>query len=82
MRHLPRRGFIVGTHGENISTVFDHPFTGPEHKLSTWNDFGLENVEPLELSVSLRKSLMKRLPHGMAEKATLRVRREVLCKDI
>lgn len=25
---LPGRGFVVGTHGENISTVFNHPYKG------------------------------------------------------
>lgn len=27
---LPGRGFVVGTHGENISTVFNHPYKGRE----------------------------------------------------
>jgi hypothetical protein len=32
MRYLavPGRGFVVGTHGENISTVFNHPYKGRE----------------------------------------------------
>lgn len=63
---LSERGFLVGTHGENISTVFNHPFASilpkgvnPDMLLY---DFGLGNVPPLKLKVSLRKKLMRRLP--------------------
>ncbi len=60
------RGFIVGTHGENISTVFNHPFAQelPEgHKPQDFPTFEL-----LKLKTSLRKKLMRKLPHGWQRK--------------
>lgn len=55
------RGFMVGTHGENISTVFNHPFAG-DPAGDVWGLFGLENAETLLLPVSWRKKLMRKLP--------------------
>lgn len=67
--YVPRRAFIVGTHGENISTIFNHPFKGQEihDPLLLW-DFGLRDVEALKLKVSFRKKLMRKLPHGWQRK--------------
>lgn len=62
------RGFLVGTHGENISTVFDHPFKGADLDKSALKDFGLENAGPLEIAVSLRKRLLRKLPHKVQRK--------------
>lgn len=67
-----RRGFLVGTHSENISTVFNHPFAGNEYfdtRLSEllW-DFGLGYVDKLRLPVSLRKQFMRKLPVGWQKK--------------
>lgn len=61
--HIEERGFIVGTHGENISTHFNHPFRGDVVDQSMLKEFGLDVVEPLKLKISLRKNLMRRLPH-------------------
>jgi len=66
------RGFIVGTHGENISTIFNHPFTGQEF----WGDgirkilfnFGLLNILPLKIKISMRKKIMRLLPYGWQRK--------------
>ena len=69
---IEQRGFIVGCHGENISTHFNHPFKGTT--LESWlrdkvlEDFGLEKVEPLKLKISLRKMLMRKLPYGWQRK--------------
>lgn len=66
------RGFLVGTHGENISTQFNHPFTGQEFfgevKGSILADFGLDKTPPLEIKTPIRKMIMKRLPHGWQKK--------------
>lgn len=64
------RGFIVGTHGENISTVFDHPYTGNEYMLkdATLNNFGLMDVMPLKIKLSVRKLLLRKLPHWLRRK--------------
>lgn len=56
------RGFMVGTHGENISTVFNHPFAGEAVKEDVWPQFGLGNASTLVLPVSWRKKFMRSLP--------------------
>lgn len=63
---LPGQGFMVGSHTENISTHFNHPFTGPERIESdqTLSDFGILEAPTLELPVSLRKKLIQKLPFG------------------
>ena len=65
---IEERGFIVGTHGENISTHFSHPFKGAVVDTSILNAFGLGDVEPLKLKISLRKALLKKLPHNWQRK--------------
>lgn len=62
------RGFLVGTHGENISTVFNHPFRGPAADPDVLKDFGLYDVEPVRISYSLRKAILRRLPFPVQRK--------------
>lgn len=62
------RGFVVGTHGENISTIFQHPFKGKEMSEDTLYDFGLYRVPPLKIRTSLRRAIMRRLPYGWQRK--------------
>lgn len=62
------RGFLVGTHGENISTVFNHPFTGPVVNADVLEEFGLEDVSPLKIPISLRKKILRRLPQPVQKK--------------
>lgn len=62
------RGFLVGTHGENISTIFEHPFRGEFVPATVLSNFGLSGVEPLKLPISFRKRFMRRLPHGWQRK--------------
>ncbi len=59
-----RRGFLVGTHGENISTVFDHPYKGMPMPQSVLKDFGLENAEPIQIRQTLRRAILRRLPYA------------------
>ena len=65
---IEERGFIVGCHGENISTHFNHPFKGAVVDSSILNEFGLGDVDPLRLQISLRKALMRKLPHNWQRK--------------
>lgn len=76
---LPGRGFLVGTHGENISTHFNHPFgTDGEGKplrvdstieIETVLDrFGILHTTPIALPFSLRKWILRHLPHGWQKK--------------
>lgn len=64
---IETRGFLVGTHGENISTHYNHPFKG-ELTPDVLRDFGLDGVEPLRLRISIRKMIMRKLPHGWQRK--------------
>ena len=67
-QYSDKRGFVVGTHGENISTIFDHPYAGEDINLKVLRNFGLKEVAPLKLKTSLRKKLMRKLPHGWQRK--------------
>lgn len=67
-----KRGFLVGTHGENISTIFNHPYASetflPYDRDQILHDFGIEDVPNLKLKISLRKMLLRRLPHRVQRK--------------
>lgn len=62
------RGFLVGTHGENISTHFNHPYGGKEVHPEVLDLFGIRNVPMLTLPISYRKMLMRRLPYRVQRK--------------
>ena len=62
------RGFLVGVHGENISTVFDHPYVGALAPDGTLAEFGLERVGPLNLYTGWRRRLFNRLSYGAKRK--------------
>jgi len=65
--HFQGRGFLVGCHGENVSTHFNNPFGGEAVKLNLAN-FGLQDVKPVKLPISVRKWLMRKLPYGWQRK--------------
>lgn len=65
--HIQERGFLVGTHGENISTHFNHPYGG-EEVTGVLEAYGLADVDPLALPFSLRKWTMRRLPYKVQRK--------------
>jgi hypothetical protein len=65
---LPKRGFLVGTHGENISTHFKHPYAGELVDKTTLQNFGILGVSPIAIKYSLRKQLMRKLPHRVQRK--------------
>lgn len=62
------RGFMVGTHGENISTTFVHPFKGKEVGKEILDQFGIGSVRVLKIKYSLRKKMLKKLPHSVQKK--------------
>lgn len=70
--YTPKRGFIVGTHGANISTVFDHPYAGHEflgdNVEGILERFGLRGVFPLKVSWSLRSWAFHKLPYRAKRK--------------
>ncbi len=65
---VKERGFIVGIHGENISTTFNHPYRGEMVDKEVLKDFGLYDVPPLKLRLSLRKWILKKLPYKVQRK--------------
>lgn len=65
---INKRGFLVGTHGENISTHFKHPFAGDIVPDTTRELFGIMNVPPLKIRSSIWKMLLKKLPHRIQRK--------------
>lgn len=71
-KSVDERGFLVGTHGENISTIFTHPFKGREltggEKENVLAMFGIDKVEPLDIKISFRKWLLRKLPHKVQRK--------------
>lgn len=67
-QQIDQRGFLVGTHGENISTIFNHPFRGKAVGQEVLADFGLTDVPPLKIQISIRKKILRRLPHRVQRK--------------
>lgn len=65
---LPKRGFLVGTHGRNISTHFKHPYAGNEVDKTTLKDFGIIHAPLIAIHDTLRSTLMKKLPHRVQRK--------------
>jgi len=66
------RGFLVGCHGENVSTHFNHPYKGKEingvDKAIILNRFGIADAEALPLPISIRKKILRMLPHSVQRK--------------
>ncbi len=67
---INKRGYMVGTHGENISTVFDHPFNGGWWHIDpgVYSEFNLNNIPPLILDQSLRRKVFNRFPYAVKRK--------------
>jgi hypothetical protein len=67
-----KREFMVGTHSENISTVFNHPFKGRElegeERKEVLSRFGMGNTPPLKIKTSIRKAILRKLPHKIQRK--------------
>lgn len=62
------RGFMVGTHGENISTTYVHPFKGEIVNAYVLKDFGIYDVPNCAIRFSLRKKILRKLPHPVQRK--------------
>lgn len=65
---LDERGFLVGTHGENVSTYYNHPFKGEPVDPATLDFFGIADVPALNLPLSLRKKFMRMMPYKVQRK--------------
>lgn len=66
------RGFLVGTHGENISTHFNHPYGGAKiegvDNLIVQSNFGIATTPNLSLPISIRKRILRVLPYRVQRK--------------
>lgn len=69
---VDERCFLVGTHADNISTVFDHPYVGQrfegDKRKEILEQFGLEKAEKLVIPFSLGKLILNKLPYGVKRK--------------
>lgn len=62
---IANRGFCVGTHGGNISTVFNHPFKGRIVSPVNATLFGIQDSPPIEVRRSahlLARKILNKLP--------------------
>ncbi len=62
------RGFLVGTHGVNISTTYNIPYKGVPVEKEILRDFGIFDGLPLQIKVSFLKKLLLRLPFKVQRK--------------
>ena len=78
VRRLPGRMFMVGTHGGNISTVFNHPYanvgvTGRDREVVA-HQFGIWNADPVVRKKGARlwgRVIVNMLPKPMHDLARL-----------
>ncbi len=62
------REFIVGCHGENVSTYFNHPYRGKDVSPEVFKEFGLENVPPIKINRGWKRTAFQKLPHKVQRK--------------
>ena len=65
-KRIDKRGFLVGTHGHNISTHFNIPYAGDKTEIQGFPSFEL--AKPAKIRYTLRKRLMRHLPHRVQRK--------------
>ena len=66
------RGFMVGVHGENVSTNWNIPFRGDtivgEKREKVLKEFGILDTPLLKIPLSIRKIILRSLPHSIRRK--------------
>lgn len=65
---IQEREFLVGTHRENISTVFTHPFKGSMVDKNILARFGIHEAPELVLKTSWRRAVLHKLPFKVQRK--------------
>lgn len=63
-----RRGFCVGTHFDNISTVFDHPYAGEKVDTAILKEFGTDQAEFLSVQAGVGKKILQKMPYKVKRK--------------
>jgi hypothetical protein len=66
--HLDGRGFLVGTHQDNISTAFSNPFAGEKVEQEILKEFGIDKVEVLTVTFSLGRFIFSKLSYQVKRK--------------
>ena len=65
-------GFLVGCHGENISTYYDHPYKGNQlHDDELYEiqaEFGIDESPHLRFKLGWKRWILKKLPHKVRRK--------------
>ena len=61
------RGFLVGTHGENISTYYDHPFKGKQVD-GVLEEFGIALSPRTNFKLGIKRYILRKLPHKIRRK--------------
>ena len=67
-KQIDHRGFLVGTHGSNISTTWQIPFKGDRCDELVLKDFGLKDIPPIILKTTVFNKLFIRSPHKVQRK--------------
>lgn len=67
-RQVEDRGFLVGTHGANISTHYNIPYKGETVGREVLKDFGVYDVKPIKIKVSLFRRILFKLPQKWQRK--------------
>lgn len=67
-RQIESRGFLVGTHQENISTTWQIPYKGEMVDSEILRDFGIYDTPPLKIDVSIKKRVYFSLPYKVQRK--------------
>lgn len=67
-KKLNKRGFLVGTHSDNISTVFDHPYSGEGASHDTLEKFGIGSAGVLSVPFSFGRVILRKLPYQVRRK--------------
>ena len=62
------RGFMVGTHGANISTTFTNPYKGQIVDEEVLKDFGIYDVPGIKIKVGIGKKIFLKLPFKVQRK--------------
>ena len=67
-QQIDERGFMVGTHKENISTTWQIPFKGEGVSDEVLKDFGIYDAPVLKIKVPLKKKIYFSLPYKVQRK--------------
>lgn len=77
---IDERGFLVGTHQNNISTYYNIPYRGAEVSQEVLKDFGIYDVPPIKLATDWKRLILSRLPHKIRRKLRYWIEEKIVNK--